>query len=120
MPKQSNKKPSPSKNRLFKRQFYLFVTDTYIIVQNCRNCNSFRIKNRKRGEIMRGTKIKQRLIGIGKTQRWLLAKLKENGFTTLYDTRLCSIINGSYTSGTAEVILDKIERILDQAEKEGE
>ena len=105
------------KSGFFKRQFYLFVTDTYIIVQNCRNCNSFRIKSRKWGENMRGTKIKQRLVGLGKTQRWLCVKLKENGFSSLYETRLCAIIKGSYTGGSADAILDASERILDQAEK---
>lgn len=105
------------KSGFFKRQFYLFVTDTYIILQNCRNCNSFRVKNRKRGEKMRGTKIKQRLIGLGKTQRWLCVKLKENGFSSLYETRLCAIIKGSYTGGSADAILDMCEIILDKAEK---
>lgn len=66
---------------------------------------------------MRGTKIKQRLVGLGKTQRWLCVKLKENGFSSLYETRLCAIIKGSYTGGSADAILDASERILDQAEK---
>ena len=42
---------------------------------------------------------------------------KENGFSSLYETRLCAIIKGSYTGGSANAILDASERILDQAEK---
>ena len=66
---------------------------------------------------MRGTKIKQRLIGLGKTQRWLCIQLKQNGFSTLYETKLSAIIKGSYTGGCADSVLDMCEIILDKAEK---
>lgn len=63
-----------------------------------------------------GIDIKIRLLKLGRTQRWLLMKLHENGYATLSEPRLSSIINGSYTSGYSPQILELCNQFLKEEE----
>ena len=75
----------------------------------------YRKKSELGGEIM-GIDIKIRLLKLGRTQRWLLMKLHENGYATLSEPRLSSIINGSYTSGYSPQILELCNQFLKEEE----
>lgn len=61
--------------------------------------------------------IKIRLIKLGKTQRWLLQEVQKHGFKTVHEPRFSSIINGVYTAGYAEQVLDLCDKILAEQEK---
>lgn len=63
--------------------------------------------------------IKKRLIDLGKTQRWLVKQLNKRGFPTLRENAFSAIINGSYSRGYAQQVLDLADEILaEQAGKE--
>ena len=55
--------------------------------------------------------IKKRLSDLGKSQVWLLMKLRDNGFT-VQPPQLCNIINGLYTYPKALSVLEECDNIL--------
>lgn len=55
--------------------------------------------------------IKDRLESLGKTQVWLLRKLRERGFST-QPPQLSNIINGNYTYPKATALLEECDKIL--------
>lgn len=55
--------------------------------------------------------IKERLSKLGKTQVWLLKKLREIGLE-VQPPQLCNIINGIYTYPKAKSVLEECENIL--------
>ena len=61
---------------------------------------------------MDGKRIKIRLLEIGKTQRWLCRQLNQNGFKSLVESTLSSILTGDYTGPLAENVLKESEEIL--------
>lgn len=63
-----------------------------------------------------GVDIKIRLLKLGKTQRWLLMKLHENGYRTITESRLSAMIKGSYISGCSPQILELCDQILKKEE----
>lgn len=60
--------------------------------------------------------IKERLEAIGKSQVWLLKKLRENGIET-QPPQLSNIINGIYTYPKAQTVLSECLKIIENAEK---
>ena len=60
--------------------------------------------------------IKIRLIQLGKTQRWLLMELHKRGFSTVHEPLFSNIINGIYTAGCANVVLEAADELLAQYE----
>lgn len=67
-----------------------------------------------------GIDIKIRLLKLGKTQRWASEQLKHRGYSTMTEQKLSSIIRGAYTGGCAQEVLDAVNQIIDEAEKEQE
>jgi len=65
-----------------------------------------------------GIDIKIRLLKLGKTQRWALEQLKHRGYSTMTEQRLSNIIRGVYTIGCAREVLEALNQIIDEAEKE--
>lgn len=59
--------------------------------------------------------IKNRLVCLGKTQIWLVFKLRERGID-IQPPRLSSIINGTYTYPKTKSILEQCDNILTEAE----
>ena len=55
--------------------------------------------------------IKQRLDALGKSQVWLLRKLRERGFST-QPPQLSNVINGNYTYPKATAMLEECNKIL--------
>ena len=55
--------------------------------------------------------IKERLSNLGKTQVWLLRKLRDVGLE-VQPPQLCNIINGNYTYPKAKSVLEECEKIL--------
>jgi hypothetical protein len=60
--------------------------------------------------------IKERLNALGKSQVWLLKKLRENGIET-QPPQLSNIINGNYTYPKAQSVLEECLKIIEDAEK---
>lgn len=60
--------------------------------------------------------IKERLAHLGKSQVWLLMKLRENGVIT-QPPQLCNIINGIYTYPKAKLVGDMCDRIIKEVEQ---
>lgn len=60
--------------------------------------------------------IKGRLADLGKSQVWLLKKLREKGVPT-QPPQLCNIINGIYTYPKAREVLEECNNILTEAER---
>ena len=65
-----------------------------------------------------GIDIKIRLLKLGKTQRWALEQLKHRGYSTMTEQKLSAIICGAYTGGCACEVLEAVNQIIDEAEKE--
>lgn len=59
--------------------------------------------------------IKERLADMGKSQVWLLKKLREHGVIT-QPPQLSNIINGIYTYPKAKLIGEMCDNILTEAE----
>ena len=59
--------------------------------------------------------IKERLDVLGKSQVWLLRKLRENGID-VQPPQLCNILNGVYTYPKAIKVLEECDNILHQVE----
>lgn len=59
--------------------------------------------------------IKDRLDALGKSQVWLLRKLRERGFST-QPPQLSNIINGNYTYPKANMLLGECNQILSEYE----
>lgn len=59
--------------------------------------------------------IKGRLADLGKSQVWLLKRLRDKGVTT-QPPQLCNIINGIYTYPKAREVLEECNTILSEAE----
>lgn len=55
--------------------------------------------------------IKTRLAHLGKSQVWLLMKLRDNGIL-VQPPQLCNIINGIYTYPKARSVLEECDNIL--------
>lgn len=64
-----------------------------------------------------GLKIKIKLMERGLTQRWLHEQLRKNGFGTLTEANLSLILNGKYTFGCAESVIETSKRILEETNK---
>lgn len=60
--------------------------------------------------------IKERLTALGKSQVWLLKKLREKGIET-QPPQLSNIINGIYTYPKAQDVLEECLKIIEDAEK---
>ena len=60
--------------------------------------------------------IKIRLLELGKTQRWLLEEVQKRGYKTVHEPKFSSIINGVYTAGYSEQVLDLCDAILKEQE----
>lgn len=60
--------------------------------------------------------IKERLANIGKSQVWLLKKLRVRGYA-VQPPQLCNIINGNYTYPKAVKVLEVCNDVLTEAEK---
>lgn len=63
--------------------------------------------------------IKDRLKALGKTQVWLVFKLRERG-EGVQPPQLSAIISGAYTYPMAQRILTKCDEILKEAENASE
>lgn len=59
--------------------------------------------------------IKERLDSLGKSQVWLLKKLREQG-VEIQPPQLCNIINGNYTYPKAKSVGEKADEIIKEAE----
>ena len=62
--------------------------------------------------------IKERLSEIGKSQVWLLKKLREKGVAT-QPPQLSNIINGVYTYPKAKLVGEMCDKILTEVETSG-
>lgn len=62
--------------------------------------------------------IKERLAYLGKSQVWLLRKLRERGVIT-QPPQLSNIINGIYTYPKARLVGEMCDEIIKEAEKDG-
>lgn len=60
--------------------------------------------------------IKNRLADLGKSQVWLLKKLRDKGFNT-QPPQLSNIINGNYTYPKAQSVLEECNNILTEFEQ---
>lgn len=61
--------------------------------------------------------IKERLAYLGKSQVWLLRKLREHGVIT-QPPQLSNIINGNYTYPKARLICEMCDEIIKEAEQD--
>lgn len=61
--------------------------------------------------------IKERLARLGKSQVWLLRKLREHGIIT-QPPQLSNIINGIYTYPKAQLVGEMCDKIIKEAEKD--
>lgn len=61
--------------------------------------------------------IKERLANLGKSQVWLLRKLREKGVIT-QPPQLSNIINGIYTYPKAKLVGEMCDEIIKEAEKD--
>ena len=59
--------------------------------------------------------IKDRLSALGKSQVWLLQRLRNKG-VSVQPPQLCNIINGIYTYPKATVVLEECNNILQEYE----
>jgi len=66
---------------------------------------------------MQGLAIKVRLTQMQLTQRWLLQQLHHKGFSKLHEPRFSDILNGIYTVGNAQEVLEAAEQVLDEEDK---
>ena len=60
--------------------------------------------------------LKNRLSDLGKSQVWLLKRLRDAG-VIIQPPQLCNIINGVYTYPKATVVLKKCDEIITEVEK---
>lgn len=61
--------------------------------------------------------IKERLAHLGKSQVWLLKKLREQGVIT-QPPQLSNIVNGIYTYPKAKLVGEMCDNILTEAERD--
>lgn len=62
--------------------------------------------------------IRERLKNLGKTQVWLISKLREREIV-VQPPELSAVISGSLTTPKAILVREEICKILDSCEKEG-
>ena len=68
-----------------------------------------------RKEVLCVNNIKERLTAMGKSQVWLLRKLREKGLE-VQPPQLCNIINGNYTYPKAQKVLEICNDVLTEVE----
>ena len=61
--------------------------------------------------------IKKRIADLGKSQVWLLRKLRERGIA-VQPPQLCNIINGLYTYPKARSVIEVADEIIKEAEED--
>lgn len=59
--------------------------------------------------------IKDRLTALGKSQVWLLQRLREKG-VSIQPPQLCNIVNGIYTYPKATTVLEECNKIIQERE----
>ena len=59
--------------------------------------------------------IKERLTALGKSQIWLLRRLRDKGIE-VQPPQLCNIINGNYTYPKAQKVLEICNDVLTEVE----
>jgi hypothetical protein len=60
-----------------------------------------------------GLSIREKLLHLKKTQRWLVKELRENGFPSLYEPKFSRILDGDHYSDSEEILKTAIA-ILDR------
>ena len=68
-----------------------------------------------RKEVLCVNNIKERLTALGKSQIWLLRKLRDKGIE-VQPPQLCNIINGNYTYPKAQKVLEICNDVLTEVE----